>query len=74
MANVTTQVIERHIIRGIEEIFSPVVVNDLLDAEVEQIASEPPAAKRQRQFLEDRIKKLLDGQKIFRGVIGGTAI
>jgi len=67
-------VIERHIIRGLENIFSPVVVNGLSDAEVEAIASEPSAAKRERQFLEDRITKLKDGQSIFRGVMGGGAL
>jgi hypothetical protein len=41
------------------------------DSEVEAIASEPLAAKRKRVFLTDRIKKLEDGQEIFRGVLGG---
>ncbi len=71
MANVTTQVIERHIVRGLETIFSPVIVNSMKDSEVEAIASEPLAAKRKRVFLTDRIKKLEDGQEIFRGVLGG---
>ncbi len=70
MANITTQVIERHIVRGLERIFSPVVVNAMLDAEVESIASEPLSAKRKRDFLTDRIKKLQDGHEIFRGVMG----
>ncbi|KAH9217655.1 P-loop containing nucleoside triphosphate hydrolase protein [Leptodontidium sp. 2 PMI_412] len=70
VANITTQVIERHIVRGLEKIFSPVVVNAMMDAEVEAIASEPLSAKRQRNFLTDRIKKLEDGHEIFRGVMG----
>ncbi|KAH6713320.1 dynamin family protein-like protein [Leptodontidium sp. MPI-SDFR-AT-0119] len=70
IANVTTQVIERHIVRGLEKIFSPVVVNAMSDTEVEAIASEPHSAKRQREFLEDRIKKLQDGHNIFKGVMG----
>ena len=74
VANVTTQVIERHMIRGLEKIFSPVVVNNLTDSEVEAIASEPASAKRQRQFLEDRIAKLRDGQSIFRKVMGSAAM
>lgn len=74
VANVTTQVVERHIIRGLEKIFSPVVVNSLTDSEVEAIASEPANAKRQRQFLEDRIAKLKDGQSIFRSVMGSAAM
>ena len=69
VANITTQVVERHLIRGLEKIFDPVIVNGLSDAEVEAIASEPAAAQRQRRFLEDRIQKLGDGQKIFRGVM-----
>ncbi|OBT39084.1 hypothetical protein VE00_09921 [Pseudogymnoascus sp. WSF 3629] len=35
----------------------------------EIIASEPKAAKRQREFLEDRVGKLEDGHEIFRGVM-----
>ena len=54
--------------RGLEKIFSPVVVNAMSDTEVEAIASEPSSAKRQREFLEDRIKKLQDRHGIFRGV------
>ncbi len=74
VANVTTQVVERHIIRGMESIFSPITVNGLTDSEVEAIASEPASAKRQRQFLEDRIAKLKDGQSIFRSVMGSGAV
>lgn len=60
--------IERHIIRGLENIFSPVVVNDLSNTEIEVIASEPAAAQRQRKFLEDRIRKLKQGHDVLRGV------
>jgi len=70
IANITTQVIERHIVRGLQNIFSPVVVNAMSDVEVEAIASEPLSAKRQREFLEERIKKLTDGHEIFRGAMG----
>ncbi|KAI9725706.1 MAG: hypothetical protein M1834_009752 [Cirrosporium novae-zelandiae] len=72
VANITTQVIERHIVRGLEKIFSPVVVNGLSESEVEGIASEPASAKRQREFLEDRIEKLKHGQGIFKNVMGST--
>lgn len=61
-------------IRGLEKIFSPVVVNILTDSEVEAIASEPASAKRQRQFLEDRIAKLKEGQSIFRIVMVSAAM
>ena len=56
--------------RGLEKILSPVVVNAMSDTEVEAIASEPSSAKRQREYLDDRIKKLQDGHKIFRDVMG----
>ncbi|KAF4625919.1 hypothetical protein G7Y89_g12245 [Cudoniella acicularis] len=56
-----SQVIERHIVRGIERIFSPVVVNGLADSEAEAIAMEPAATRRQRRFLEERTAKLGDG-------------
>lgn len=61
-------------IRGLEKIFSPVTVNSLTDSEIEAIASEPTSAKRQRQFLEERIAKLKDGQSIFRSVMSRAAI
>ena len=55
--------------RGLEKIFSPIAVNDLSDSETEAIASEPPSGMRQRDLLENRIKKLKDGQSILRGVV-----
>ncbi|RDW79868.1 hypothetical protein BP6252_04506 [Coleophoma cylindrospora] len=70
VANVTTQVIERHLVRDLEKIFSPIAVNQLTDAEVEAIASEPDSAKRRREFLQSRIAKLEEGREIFKGVAG----
>lgn len=52
--------------RGLEKIFSGVIANAMSDTEVEAIASKPLSAKRQRQFLEDRIKKLQEG----KGLVG----
>ena len=71
-ANVTTQVVERHIVRGLENILNPLIVNDMENAQVELIAKESPAAHRQRAFLQDRINKLEQGQKIFRSIMGVT--
>lgn len=61
--------------RGLEKIFSPIAVNRLSDVETEAIASEPAAARRQREFLGDRIRKLEAGHDVLRGVIksGGSA-
>lgn len=64
-----TQVIERHIVRALHDIFSPMVVVTMSDAKVESIVSEPSATKRQRVFLSDRISKLEEGQEIFRSVL-----
>jgi hypothetical protein len=74
IANVTTQVVERDNVRSPEKIFSLISVNRLSDVEVEAIASEPASAKRQREFLEDRIKKLDNRHTIFRGVIRSGAL
>ncbi|KAL6713269.1 hypothetical protein ACLMJK_008734 [Lecanora helva] len=71
VANITTQVIERHMIRGLEVIFDPVNINKLSDEQVLSIVAEPPAAQRQRAHLEDKIKKLEEGQRILRRAMGG---
>lgn len=65
----TTQVVERHIMRGLQNIFSPLVLVDMPDSKVQSIVSEPLATKRQRMFLTDRVKKLEEGQEIFRDVV-----
>jgi hypothetical protein len=69
VANITTQVIERHIVKGIERVFSPVVVSGLADSEAEALVMEPVTARRQREFLKDRIAKLEDGQRILKNVM-----
>lgn len=70
----TTQVIERHVVRGLESIFSPMVVSAMSDEELQELASEPTAVVRQRKFLEDRIKKLENGRKVLRKVMRRGAI
>ncbi|KAI9886420.1 MAG: hypothetical protein M1823_001809 [Watsoniomyces obsoletus] len=67
--NIIVQVVERHMVRGLETIFSPVMVNGLSEAETLAIASESTSVKRQRDFLEDRIKKLKDGERILRDLV-----
>ncbi|KUI58055.1 Interferon-induced GTP-binding protein Mx [Cytospora mali] len=69
IANITTQVIERHLVRGLQDIFSPMVALNMPDAKVESMVSEPTSVRRQRVFLTDRIKKLEEGQEIFRTVL-----
>ncbi len=55
--------------RGLKKIFSLITVNDLSDPEAKAIASEPSSARRQRNLLESKIKKLNDERSIFRGVM-----
>ena len=70
VANVAAQVIERHMVRGLDKIFSPLDVNGLSDEDVLKVASEPASVKRQRDFLLDRQHKLLSGKNIFREIMG----
>jgi hypothetical protein len=50
-------------------IFSPIFVNSLDSAKAEALASEPLASQRKREFLESQIRKLKEGQEIFKGVM-----
>ncbi|TGO86919.1 hypothetical protein BPOR_0266g00020 [Botrytis porri] len=72
IANVTTQVVERHIVRGLERIFDPVAVNKMSDKDVEAIASEPGQARQERAYLEDQITKLGEGKRIFRTIMSSA--
>lgn len=64
-----TQVIERHMLRGLEDIFSPLVAIDMPDLKLQSIVSEPSATKKLRVFLTESVHKLEDGQQIFRDVL-----
>ncbi|KAI6399614.1 hypothetical protein MCOR20_008756 [Pyricularia oryzae] len=70
VANVTTQVIERQILRGLDHVFSPPVVAGISDAEVMSIAIEGSTVQNQRKFLLDRISKFEEGRGIFRATVG----
>lgn len=70
--NVTVQVIERHIMNGLEDIFSPLAVSMLADEIIEGIASENTSDKKKREYYEEQIKKLEGGQRVFRSMIGST--
>lgn len=74
IVNVMTQVIKWHIIHGLEGIFSPVFINALSDSEMEAIVSEPASAKRQREFLENRIEKLKKRHRILQDVIRSATL
>lgn len=61
------QVIERHLITDLEEIFSPLTVSQWSDAEILHLASEPKDVMKHRQFLEGR-KVLENGSEGFEGL------
>ncbi|KAH9427484.1 hypothetical protein MCOR02_012115 [Pyricularia oryzae] len=56
--NVCRQVVERHIIAPLPEIFSPVIVSRFTDDELLQIGSESEKQNRKREELRARAKKL----------------
>ncbi|KAK5696387.1 hypothetical protein LTS12_028574, partial [Elasticomyces elasticus] len=70
VANVTAQVIERHMVRGLDKISSPLDVNDLSDEDILKIASELASVGRKRDFSMDCQQKLRSGKEIFRGIMG----
>jgi hypothetical protein len=64
VANITVQVIERHIVRGLEYIFFPITVSQLLDAEILSVAAEPDSTKKEREALTEKVRILTEGQLI----------
>ncbi|GFG16990.1 conserved hypothetical protein [Aspergillus lentulus] len=72
IANVTIQVIERHIVQDLELIFCPLTVAKLSDTDAVALASEPSAIERQRQFLIGRIGKLEQGREILGEVMSSN--
>ena len=70
MDNFGTQVIERHLMRGLWEDFSPVTIFSMSEAEVARIASESPANQRQRASLEQKRERLMKG---LQTCLGGVA-
>lgn len=66
---VLIQVIERHLISNLEEIFSPLTVSQFSDAEISSLASEPEDVMKHRHHLEGREKVLEKGSEVFAGVL-----
>ncbi|PKY04430.1 hypothetical protein P168DRAFT_343960 [Aspergillus campestris IBT 28561] len=69
VANVTVQVIERHILRDLEHVLSPLTLSRLSDSETLALACEPGTAKRRREFLQGRLAKLNEGHKILQEIV-----
>lgn len=50
VTNVTAQVVERHMVRGLDKIFSPMDVNGMSDGDDFKIASEPLSTRVARDL------------------------
>ncbi|KAI0910619.1 hypothetical protein F4823DRAFT_561794 [Ustulina deusta] len=70
---VDLRVVERHIMKKLKEIFSPLNIINLTESKIESIVSELLFTKRQRLFLQDRIRGLEEEQEVFRSAIGSPA-
>jgi len=57
------QVIEGHMVRGLEDIFAPVVVQSLEDAKAERWASGSASVKCQRAHLEGQVESCKRGRR-----------
>ncbi|TVY12861.1 Interferon-induced GTP-binding protein Mx [Lachnellula arida] len=68
---ITVQVIERHMIRRLEQIFSPIIISEMADEEAMSIAGEPLEAQNERARLEVKVGKLREGRAAFRKLVGG---
>ena len=64
--NIEKQVIRRHLINGLEDIFSPAVVASWNDEEIGMAAAEPKATTVKRQDLEVRLERLKKGIEVFK--------
>lgn len=64
--NIEKQVIRRHLINGLEDLFSPAVVAGWSDEEIAMAAAEPKATTVKRQDLEVRLERLKKGIAVFK--------
>ena len=58
--NVCRQVVERHILCGLADVFSPTAVMSFSDEELLQIGSEPDTQRRRREALVTLVQGLQD--------------
>lgn len=69
----TTQVIERHIVHGLEDLFSPTLIANMLEEDIEVIASEPATIKKYRATLRNNVEKLNEARELLREIVRTTA-
>ncbi len=56
--NVCRQVVERHLLRSLPEIFSPEVVAAMNDEELERLAAERPSNTKSREDAQELLQQL----------------
>ena len=67
----TEQVIERHLLHDLaEDTLSPMIINDMSDAEVGYVAAEAEEVTHKRDHLEGHRAMLESGQEAFRKALG----
>jgi hypothetical protein len=64
--NIEKQVIRRHLINGLENIFSPAVVAGWNEEEIAMAAAEPKATTTKRNDLALRLDRLQKGIEVFK--------
>ncbi|KAK1071978.1 hypothetical protein LTR33_010326, partial [Friedmanniomyces endolithicus] len=64
--NVCKQVIERHLLRNLPDIFSPMIVAMYTDEELERIAMESPGVVEKRKQLSEQLANLKAGLEDLR--------
>jgi hypothetical protein len=70
IANVITQVIERHLMDGMEEIFEGERIHKLTDAQIRQLMEEDSITAAKRRELKDQESVLQSGLNICRDIAG----
>ncbi|PGG98765.1 hypothetical protein GX51_06624 [Blastomyces parvus] len=71
---VAKQVIERHLVSPLAEVFSPRVLARYSDKEIQLLASERPEIVQMREHLESRRKMLKDGQDAFNTAMSQSMV
>lgn len=60
-----------YLIRGLEDIFAPMVAHDMPADDLEALIREPATTQRERTYRADLVHKLEEGQKVLKEVMGG---
>ncbi|KAI9096888.1 P-loop containing nucleoside triphosphate hydrolase protein [Phlyctochytrium arcticum] len=70
--NMATDVIERHLLEGLEDIFSPVAVNEMTDDQIKRIAEESESTSSIREYTQNKRDGLQKGLDICRAARPGV--